>query len=195
VRVIAATNRDLERMAKDGTLRTDLLYRLNVFPLHVPPLRERGDDVVLLAEAFARSFARRRGNSPAPLTASGKAKLRGYEWPGNVRELQNVIERALITSPDGRGLDLARALPDATSSPAALEAATSGSAALDEGRILTAQELRDLERDNLVRALEAARWKVSGAGGAAELLGVKPNTLGSRMKALGIRRPGPDEIS
>jgi len=182
VRVIAATNRDLDRMAEQGAFRTDLLYRLNVFPLRVPPLRERGDDVILLAEAFARRLARRRGGTVAPLTETGKARLRGYEWPGNVRELQNVIERALITSTDGRRLNLDRALPEARAVPAAPEAER-------EERVLTAAELRSLERENLLRALRAADWKISGADGAAERLGVNPNTLSSRMKALGIRRP------
>jgi PAS domain S-box-containing protein len=195
VRVIAATNRDLERMAKEGMFRTDLLYRLNVFPMHVPPLRERGEDVVLLAEAFARNFARLRGGTVAPLTEAAKAKLQRYEWPGNVRELQNVIERALITSPDGRRLNLDRALPETTPGASDTRTATRGSAIPDESRILTAGELRDLERANLLRALEAAGWKISGADGAAERLGVNPNTLSSRMKALGIRRPAPPEDS
>jgi transcriptional regulator with GAF, ATPase, and Fis domain len=180
VRVVAATNKDLAQMAKAGTFRADLLYRLNVFPLHLPPLRERGDDVTVLAEAFARGFAKRRGRAVAPLSADQKAKLRRYEWPGNVRELQNVIERALITSADGRTLNLERALPEAEA-PAAPQA--------DGGRVLTATELEDFERANIARALEAAGWKISGAGGAAALLGLNPNTLSSRMKKLGIRKP------
>jgi len=122
------------------------------------------------------------------LTEACKAKLRRYEWPGNVRELQNVIERAVITSPDGRRLNLDRALPESTSSLP--ETKTE-----DFDRILTSGELRELERNNLVRALEAADWKISGPDGAAERLGVNPNTLGSRMKSLGIRRPGPPEKS
>jgi PAS domain S-box-containing protein len=176
VRVIAATNRDLEKMAQEGTFRTDLLYRLNVFPVHVPPLRKRGADVVLLAETFARN-------------------LRQYDWPGNVRELQNVIERALITSTDGRRLNLARALPDTTLRPGESKAVTSSPVAGGEERILTADEFRELERENLRRALEAANWKISGADGAAGRLGVNPNTLSSRMKTLGLRRPGSPEDS
>jgi len=195
VRVIAATNRDLEKMEKEGAFRTDLFYRLNVFPVRVPPLRERGEDVVLLAEAFARNLARRRGQTVAPLTEDGKAKLRRYEWPGNVRELQNVIERALITSPDGRRLNLDRALPETAPRSSEPDRAARGGAVSEPGRILTATELQDLERDNLLRALEAADWKISGAGGAAERLGINPNTLGSRMRAFGIRRPGPPEGS
>jgi PAS domain S-box-containing protein len=195
VRVIAATNRDLERMAEEGTFRSDLMYRLNVFPVHVPALRERGDDVVLLAEKFAQNLARRRGCDVAPLAETAKVKLRRYEWPGNVRELQNVIERALITSPDGRRLNLDRALPDTAKSVADSQSATPAPSVPGEDRILTAADLRDLERDNMRRALDAAGWKVSGSGGAAELLGMKPNTLASRMKALGLRRPGSPEDS
>ncbi len=183
VRVVAATNRDLEQMAEAGDFRTDLLYRLNVFPLRVPPLRERGNDVVLLAEVFARRFARENGRTVAPLTADCRVKLKRYSWPGNVRELQNVIERALITSKDGRHLNFDRALPDTAAHPAAEVASP------EEDRILTSTEMSDLERRNLERALAAADWKISGAGGAAELVGMNPNTLSSRIKALGIRRP------
>jgi PAS domain S-box-containing protein len=184
VRVIAATNRDLEEMVAAGSFRRDLLYRLNVFPIHLPPLRQRGDDVVVLAQSFARGFARQRGSGAVSLTAEDCDRLRRYEWPGNIRELQNVIERALITSKDGRRLNLARALPDtASAAPATRPDA-------DDGRILTVGELEDLERRNLVRALEAAGGKISGAGGAAALLGLNPNTLASRMKSLGIARRG-----
>jgi PAS domain S-box-containing protein len=181
VRVVAATNRDLAAMVKEGTFRADLLYRLNVFPLHMPPLRERGDDVVLLAEAFARQFARKGSGRVAALSPDAKARLRRYEWPGNVRELRNVIERALITSTDGRTLNLERALPEA-SAPVA--------PAREPERVLTVTELEDLERRNLSRALDAAGWKISGVDGAARMLGLNPNTLSSRMKKLGIRKPG-----
>jgi PAS domain S-box-containing protein len=175
VRVIAATNRDLEAMIRDGRFRQDLFYRLNVFPLRVPPLRERGEDIPLLARAFAERFSARLGRSLAPLTAEDLTRLLRYEWPGNVRELQNVIERAVITARDGR-LNLDRALPE----PAA---ATPG-----PSRILTIAELEDLERRSVEAALEEAGGKVSGAGGAAERLGIPASTLSSRMKALGIRR-------
>jgi PAS domain S-box-containing protein len=175
VRVIAATNRDLEAMMREGTFRQDLYYRLNVFPLRVPPLRERSEDVELLARTFAERFAQRLGRPLAPLTADGLAKLCRYEWPGNVRELQNVIERAVITSRDGR-LNLERALPE---SPASEPGAV---------RVLTMGELEALERRSIEAALEAAGGKVSGPGGAAERVGVPASTLSSRMKALGIRR-------
>jgi PAS domain S-box-containing protein len=184
VRVVTATNRDLEHMVAEGTFRQDLLYRLNVFPLRVPPLRERGDDIVLLAEAFARRFARRSGKTMAPLTPDCRAKLKRYAWPGNVRELQNVIERGIITSRDGHRMNLDRALPDAPPHEGAEVA--SG----DEDRILTATELRDLERRNIERALAASEGKISGVGGAAEMVGLNPNTLSSRMKALRVRKSG-----
>lgn len=181
VRIIAATNRDLEQMTREGSFRTDLMYRLNVFPIHLPPLRDRGDDVVLLAEIFARNLANKSGRSLAPFTERVKERLRQYEWPGNVRELQNVIERAFITSIDGKTLNLDRALPEVappqTSPPASVE-----------DQILTAAQLRDLERRNIEQALALTKGKISGDGGAAGLLGVNANTLSSRMKSLGIRK-------
>jgi PAS domain S-box-containing protein len=187
IRLVAATNRDLEAMVEDGTFRRDLLYRLNVFPVHLPPLRERGEDVVLLAEAFARKLADRAGRRVAPLTEDAKARLRRYEWPGNVRELENVMERALITSLDGCTPNLERALPN---SPTRADSAPTLDSA--DQRILTVTEMQDLERTNIVRALEAAAWKISGNGGAAERLGLNANTLSSRMRALGVERPRRD---
>jgi PAS domain S-box-containing protein len=193
VRVIAATNRDLESMVVDGTFRRDLLYRLNVFPVHVPSLRERGDDVLLLAEDFLAKLAERRGGPARMLPSDARARLRRYDWPGNVRELQNVLERAWITSPPDGQLDLSRALPveagPSVAAPPAPPAPSAPSAATDP--ILTAAELRELERANLIRALEASGGKISGAGGAAERIGLPPNTLSSRMKSLGIDRPRP----
>ncbi len=175
VRVIAATNRDLEAMIREGKFRQDLYYRLNVFPLRIPPLRERGDDVRILAQAFVERCSARLGRPLAPLIAEDLAKLRRYEWPGNVRELQNVIERAVITARDGR-LNLDRSLPEP---PAAGPGPV---------RILTVAELELLERRSIEAALEEAGGKVSGPGGAAERLGVPASTLSSRMKALGLRR-------
>ena len=184
VRVLAATNRDLEKSVREGTFREDLFYRLNVFPLRLPPLRERGDDVVRLASAFARRFAAKMGRTIAPLTADSARLLTSYSWPGNVRELQNVIERAVITAMDGR-LNLDRALPEA--SPAHLPPSEDNSPS--SGRIRTAKELEQLERTNILRALDAAKWKVSGEKGAAALLGMNASTLSSRMKALKIQKP------
>ncbi|MBU2501121.1 sigma 54-interacting transcriptional regulator [bacterium] len=184
VRVVAATNRDLEAMVEKGRFRRDLLYRLNVFPLHVPPLRDRGEDVVLLAESFARIIAGRDGRPVPPLTPDCRYRLKRYSWPGNVRELQNVVERAIITSEDGRRLNLDRALPSDPEPP------TVTSPVPEPDRVLTDAEFRDLERANIARALEASGGKIAGKGGAAELLGLKPNTLASRIKALGVERPG-----
>ena len=180
VRVVAATNRDLGRAVAEGKFREDLFYRLSVFPLTLPALRERGDDVVLLAETFARQFAARAGRQLAPLGPEGAARLRAYSWPGNVRELQNVIERAVITSRDGR-LNLDRALPAAS-------VAEERTAAPTADAVMTAKELAAVERENLRRALEATGWRVAGESGAARLLGMAPSTLASRMKSLGIRR-------
>jgi PAS domain S-box-containing protein len=182
VRVVAATNRDLFRSIAEGKFREDLYYRLSVFPITLPPLRERGADVLLLAEEFLQRFAARMGRRVSPLTAAMAARLRTYPWPGNVRELQNVIERAVITAQDGV-LNLDRALPPGPAPEA--EAPPPAAPAL-----LTAVDLVRLERDNLVRALEATGWQVAGENGAARRLGMAPSTFTSRMKALGIRRQG-----
>ena len=182
VRVIAATNRDLEKTAREGKFREDLYYRLNVFPIQVPALRERREDIRILATAFAQKYAQRMGRVLEPLSIDCVKRLESYGWPGNVRELQNIIERAVITSRDGR-LNLDRALPESVNTIAA--ALTD---APITSRVRTAKELEELERANLVAALEAADWQVAGEKGAARLLGVKPTTLSSRMKALGITR-------
>ncbi len=184
VRVLAATNRDLAQAIKAGKFREDLFYRLNVFPLRLPPLRERDDDVITLAAAFAQRFAAKLGRTIAPLTGDCAQRLTAYTWPGNVRELQNVIERAVITATDGR-LNLDRALPEAA--PAAPP--DSRPRAVSSAAIRTAKELEELERANLLQALETARWKVSGDKGAAKLLGMNASTLASRMKALKIQKP------
>ena len=185
VRLIAATNRDLQVEIGQGRFREDLFYRLNVFPIRLPPLRERGEDVVELAAEFARRFARDMGKTLEPFDESVERRLRGYSWPGNIRELQNVVERAVITSRSGR-LDLDRALPESTG--AAREIPRTVAAAEPVERIITSDELRELERGNIVRALEASDWKVAGPAGAAQRLGLNPSTLNSRMKVFKIRR-------
>ena len=184
VRVLAATNRDLKQATREGKFREDLYYRLNVFPIELPPLRDRGDDVGLLAANFAGKFAQRMGRSIESLSENCIRRLQAYSWPGNVRELQNVIERAVITARDGR-LNLDRALPE-TAKEIGAETVTAGEA---PRRVRTAKELEELERANLVAALEATGWRVAGETGAAQLLGMKPTTLSSRIKALGIERP------
>jgi transcriptional regulator with GAF, ATPase, and Fis domain len=182
VRVVAATNRDLERAVREGTFREDLYYRLSVFPLRLPPLRERGDDVVRIARDVAAKLARAMGKTVAPLGASDVAALCSYSWPGNVRELRNVLERAIITSRNGR-LDLERMLPAADSSPQSSPAPAAG------GEVMTERQLRQLERDNIVKALEQSAWRIAGEDGAAQRLGLSPSTLKSRIKALDVRRP------
>jgi PAS domain S-box-containing protein len=183
VRLIAATNRDLEKLTREGKFREDLYYRLNVFPIKLPSLRERPEDIGVLASAFAQKFARRMGRTIEPLSDECRRRLQSYSWPGNVRELQNIIERALITSRDGR-LNLDRALPESVS-VMPITSAVDGAAMK---RIRTAKELEELERQNIIAALTSADWKIAGDKGAAQLLGLKPTTLGSRIKALGIER-------
>src|SRR6185312_8621807 len=163
VRVIAATNRDLEKLLRAGQFREDLFYRLNVYPIKLPPLRERPDDIGMLATAFARNFARRMGRRLAPLSDDCVRRLQAYNWPGNVRELQNIIERAVITSRDGH-LNLDRALPESVK--AMVATLTTDNSILQ--RVRTAKELEELERSNIIAALEAAEWKVAGEKGAAQ---------------------------
>jgi transcriptional regulator with GAF, ATPase, and Fis domain len=187
VRVIAATNRDLKKAVKEGRFRDDLYYRLNVFPIEVPPLRTRGDDILLLAAAFASKFSQRMGREIEPLSENDKKRLKSYTWPGNVRELQNVIERAVITAQEGR-LNLDRALPDARGETLRESGAREVTEDSSE-RILPIRELEQLERENILRALEATGWRVAGKDGAAALLGMNPSTLNSRIRALRIARP------
>jgi PAS domain S-box-containing protein len=184
VRVVAATNRDLKQMCADGIFRDDLYFRLSVFPVHLPALREREHDVELLAIEFVKRFARRMGKRIHPLAEDQLKRLRAYDWPGNVRELQNVIERAVILSKGSR-LELERAMGatgSSVGSPMPLEPDPTD-------RILTAKEWLELERVNLRRALQSCGWRVAGERGAARLLGIPPSTLSSRIKALGIQKP------
>jgi len=181
VRVIAATNRDLRAEAEAGRFRQDLYYRLSVFPIELPPLRKRAEDIPVLAEHFLDLATRRLGRPKPRLTLANVQQLQRYHWPGNVRELQHVIERAVIIADGAR---LAIELPAA---PAAASPEAHPSPLRDhDDRVLTDAEVRRLEADNIRAALRRAAGKVSGAGGAAELLGIKPTTLGSRIKALGL---------
>ena len=183
VRVIAATNRDLERQIVDGLFREDLFYRLSVFPVEVPPLRDRGDDVIQLAQEFLNKTCKDFGRGPMTLTRGQANKLRAYDWPGNVRELKNVIERAVILT-RGNVLRLEASLP---------ETATGGSDVATAMRadpdFLTEQEMREFQKKNTIAALRQANWRVSGPGGAADLLGIKPTTLADRIRTLGIKKP------
>lgn len=187
VRVVAATHRDLRQMVAEGRFREDLYFRLNVFPIHLPALRERDGDVEQLAAVFAERCARRMGKRLRPLTPDQLARVRAYHWPGNVRELQNVIERAVILTADG-DLQLERAMAG-LEPPALAGAGGSEPPAEETTRVLTVRELEAVERANLERALAACGGRIAGEQGAARLLGLPPSTLSSRMKALGVPRP------
>ncbi|XZE32436.1 sigma 54-interacting transcriptional regulator [Pirellulaceae bacterium SH501] len=176
VRIIAATNRDLRAEAEAGRFRQDLYYRLSVFPLELPPLRKRVEDIPLLAEHFLARFARQLGRPRFRLTMANIQDLQGYSWPGNVRELQHDLERACIVSEKGRlAFDhLREAEPTPMIAPRA------------EDRIFTVAELREIEGRNIQAALRRTQGKIYGDDGAAVLLGMKPTTLVSRIKALGV---------
>ncbi len=185
VRVIAATNRNLEELVIAGKFREDLFYRLSVFPIEVPPLRKRPEDVIQLAQHFLESICHDFGRAPLKLTRSQAAALSAYDWPGNVRELKNVIERAVILS-KGRTLRLDLSMSD---SLAALPDSGDLRDRKVEDRILTDQQMRELQKRNMIAALKSTNWKVSGNDGAAVLLGVRPTTLYDRMKTFGIKKP------
>jgi transcriptional regulator with GAF, ATPase, and Fis domain len=180
VRIIAATNRDLRREIEAGRFRQDLYYRLNVFPLEIPPLRGRKEDVAVLAAHFLAQSARKL-NRPTPRpTPTDILRLQAYDWPGNARELQNVVERAVIGARFG---PLQFLLPEAPAAPPAPVPALP----LDD--IVPEAEMIRRERDNVRLALAKTRGRNYGPGGAAELLGVKPTTLASRVLALGLDQP------
>ena len=182
VRIVAATNRDLKKEAAAGRFREDLYYRLGVFPIQVAPLRERREDIPLLAQHFVKLCVMEMCAAKPRLTRAGITQLQGYDWPGNIRELRNVIERAVILAHGGalqfdfpddqmeRGNPLTGVENDSVDS------------------FLTETEMRRYERDNLASVLEKTDWKIKGADGAAELLGVKPGTLTSRIKKMGLKR-------
>jgi formate hydrogenlyase transcriptional activator len=188
VRIIAATNRNLQKEVRAGRFREDLYYRLNVFPITMAPLRERKEDISALAAHFL-DHACQRLHLPRPrLTETHILELGRYDWPGNIRELENVLERAVIMARrDGRlHFDLARDGDSASShTPFPLE----GHGTSRPRAVLSAAEIRQLERENIRAALDKTRGRVGGRGGAAELLGIKPTTLSARIKILGIRKP------
>ena len=182
VRVIAATNRNLKEEVNSGKFRQDLYYRLNVYPIVVPPLRERGNDIIKLANEFILRYSRKLGKDTSRLTNESIKRLLSYNWPGNVRELQNVIERGVIISKNGK-IILEKILPD-NYEQENNEIEIEGT----KGKIFSQRELLNLERENIIRALNSTNWKVSGKGGAAKLLGLPPTTLNSRLKAFGIKK-------
>jgi transcriptional regulator with GAF, ATPase, and Fis domain len=183
VRVVAATNRDLRKEVSEGRFRLDLYYRLGVFPMEVPPLRERREDILELIAHFVRQ-ACLKFHIPSPSVPKREMEIaRSYDWPGNVRELQNVVERAVILSRGGR---LALDLPQSGKSPARNERSTTSATSLSE--VIPEKEWRDRERGNVLAALRQTGFRVSGKGGAAELLGINPGTLASRLRVLGINK-------
>ncbi|MEM8845940.1 MAG: sigma 54-interacting transcriptional regulator [Bacteroidota bacterium] len=181
VRIIAATHRDLLTFSKTGKFREDLYYRLNVFPIVVPALKDRGDDVCLIADNMVEQLSNKMNKNIEPLSSEDKMLFKEYAWPGNVRELQNLIERAIIVSHHGQ-VNWETIIPN--SSPT-----TEQKENKESTHVLTSKELIQLERENILKALQRTRWKISGENGAAALLQMKPTTLASKIKALGIERP------
>lgn len=183
VRVVAATNRDLMEEVKQGRFREDLYYRLSVFPIDVPPLRERIDDVPLIAQHFLNSSVVHLGRKPMRLSKTNISRLKAHDWPGNIRELKNVIERSVILSTSSRDLNLDMALPSSTSVREFVSESSD-----DDDSILTEQDIIDLQKVNLRKAMDQCDWKISGKEGAAQLLGIKPSTLSYRLNQWDIRR-------
>jgi DNA-binding NtrC family response regulator len=183
VRIVAATNRDLKQEVAAGRFREDLYYRLNVFPVTVPPLRERREDIPALARYFVEKLVRELKCPRPRLTAAGVQMLESYSWPGNVRELRNVIERAIIMA-RGKALDFD--LPQA-SQVMEPERPRTVRATMEKQDFLTELEIQRLQRENLRNVLQKTGGKIMGANGAAELMGIKPTTLISRAKKLGLR--------
>jgi len=187
VRIIAATNRDLPKEVESGRFRQDLFYRLDVVPIEVAPLRERKEDIPLLAAHFLERAASKLHLPPARLTQAHIVQFQAYDWPGNIRELQNRIERALILSQGGM---LWFDFPTGAGEGPAAEPPASVSLPGTEAAVLTDLQMRQRERDNILAALNQTGWKIHGPGGTAEMLGIKPTTLISRVKRLGLKRPG-----
>lgn len=177
VRVIAATNRDLAAMVKDKTFREDLFYRLNVFPVRLPPLRDRVDDIPLLVNFFVAKFSARMGRRVTTVAPETMSLLAAYPWPGNIRELENVIERAIVLA-DGPNLEI---------DPEVLQVLPA-----EPGAVFGAQSLVAVEREHILAVLTAANWVIEGPNGAARTLSMHPNTLRSRLKKLGLARPPHD---
>jgi formate hydrogenlyase transcriptional activator len=183
-RLIAATNRDLTAMVEAQTFRADLFYRVNVFPVQVPPLRERPDDIPLLVRHFVQQFARRMHKTIETIPADTMQALFQYPWPGNIRELQNILERAVILSP-GPVLQV----PRTDLSPRATETMPMQHETRDPARHTPLRSaLEEAERQHILRVLEETKWVVAGPHGAAVRLGMKRSTLQFRMQKLGISR-------
>jgi formate hydrogenlyase transcriptional activator len=187
VRIICATNRNLEEAIKAGTFRSDLYYRLNVFPLDVPPLRERRSDIDQLAKFFISRAARKLGKRITGISEASTQKLLSYSWPGNIRELQNVIERALILS-TGPILDFENELHGVAATPVSYEQPLEVEAPLPFADQSPLKTLQEVERAHILAALQQTHGVIEGSNGAAKALGLHPNTLRHRMEKLGIKR-------
>src|SRR5262249_32039134 len=186
VRVVAATHQDLSRLVSEKAFRSDLYYRLNVFPIRIPALRERREDIPLLVRYFVQKFSRRQNKVVQYVPADVMDALVNYDWPGNVRELENLIERAVLLTP---GKELKVPFSDLTISRAATDVAPEvviGPSGADAPSLPT---LEEADRQHILRALRQTEWKIAGPKGAAALLGMKRTTLQARMRKLGIRRP------
>jgi formate hydrogenlyase transcriptional activator len=180
--LIAATNRDLAAMVQEQKFRADLFFRLNVFPVELPPLRDRAEDIPLLVRHFTEEFSRRMGRGIEAISSQTMNALREYPWPGNIRELQNVIERSVILS-SGPSLNV----PVAELHPRAMPMpANEGAQAKTPRRMPVRSILAEVDRDQIIRALESAGGRVGGKDGAAARLGLKRTTFITRMKKLGI---------
>jgi formate hydrogenlyase transcriptional activator len=182
VRVIAATNRDLARAVAEGKFRQDLYYRLNVFPISVPPLRDRAEDIPLLVQFFLARFAIKIGRPIERVPAEAMVRFAVYSWPGNVRELENVIERAVILSPGPELQVPAELLAVEEESPPKLPAPQPTPTRAEVA------SLEDVERQHILAVLKRSGWRIEGDTGAARTLGLNPSTLRSRIKKLGIQR-------
>src|SRR5450432_2741432 len=183
VRVVAATNRDLSKLVAERAFRSDLYYRLNVFPIQIPAFRERRSDIPLLVRYFVQTFSRKLNKTVEYVPAEAMQALTNYDWPGNIRELENMIERAVLLSP---GKELRIPVSELVSSGIAL---TSGSVERVEPAGARLSTLEEVERQHILRVLRETSWRVAGGNGAAVLLGMKRTTLQARMRKLGIRRP------
>jgi transcriptional regulator with GAF, ATPase, and Fis domain len=183
VRLLAATNRDLKGLVKQGLFRADLYYRLNVVPIDVPSLRERSSDIPALVEHFMLHLERRLGRELGRVSEEGLRKLAMHTWPGNVRELQNALERAAVLSEGARELRVVLQLEDQAD-----EAPSSTPSIAQHSDEVVCETLEQAERRTILAALTKTRWRLSGSAGASALLGMHPNTLRQRMKRLGITR-------
>ena len=184
VRIVAATNVDLMKEVKEGRFREDLYYRLSVFPIEIPSLRERLDDIAPLAQHFLALSCQQMGRANLKLTRSQLNHLKNHDWPGNIRELKNVLERAVILS-TGNKLLLELALPDIANRPVVEPISIDM-----DNDLMTDNDIRAIERANTIKALEKSKWKISGDNGAAKLLGIKPSTLAYRITNFNIEKEG-----